>query len=65
MKRTKRSREREKEFITDKTRILNMIYEKYQVLKDSYLKELWNECIKATTYFDLNWYLNKIKLVER
>ena len=31
MKRTKRSREREKEFITDKTRILNMIMVTFQI----------------------------------
>lgn len=52
-------------FLNNKSKILEKIYYKYEILKDDYLKELWNECLKCNTFADLMWYEETIEKIER
>lgn len=52
-------------FLNSKSKILEKIYYKYEILKDDYLKELWNECSKCNTFADLMWYEETIEKIER
>lgn len=52
-------------FNTRKSSILEKIHNKYIILKDDYLKELYNECLNCNTIVDLKWYGQTIDRIER